>query len=193
MILSLIYGWASRQLNFVMTYPQAPVENPLNMRLPQGYHCKGITKDTHVLKLIRTIYGQKQAGRVWNKYLDEGMKEMGFTPSDYDPCLYHKRNVVMLIYIDDCLVFSPDPKLIYKTISDLRNSSKNFEIDDQGDVSDFLCIEVTHLKDGSIKLTQPHLIVILNDLHLKENTKEKFHSRPLIPNPAPRCGRCRYG
>ena len=98
------------------------------MRLPQGYHCKGITKDTHVVKLIRNIYGQKQPGRVWNKYVDEGMKEVGFTPSDYDPCLYYKRNVVMWIYIDDCLVFSPDSKLIDKTISDLRNSCKTFEI-----------------------------------------------------------------
>ena len=85
----------------------------------------------------------------------------------------------MLIYIDDCLVFSPDSKLIDKTISDLRNSSKNFEIDDQGDVSDFLGIEVTHLKDGAIKLTQPHLIdAILKDLHLQENTKEK--STPVL-------------
>ena len=144
------------------------------MRLPQGYHCKGITKDTHVLKLIRNKYGQKQAQRVWNKYLDEGMKEVGFTPSEYDPCLYYKKNIVTLVYIDDCLVFSADPKLIDKAISDLRNSSKNFNIDDQDDVSDFLGIEVTHLKDGSIKLTQPHLInAILKDLHLQENTKEK--------------------
>ena len=164
MIHSLIHGWASCQLDFVLAYPQAPAEKPLYMRLPQGYHHKGITKDTHVLKLIRNIYGQKQAGRVWNKYLDAGMKEVGFTPSDYDPCLCYKRDVVMLIYIDHCLVFSPDPKLIDKTISDLRTSSKNFEIDDQDDVSDFLGIEVTRLKDGSIKLTQPHLIdTILND------------------------------
>ena len=84
------------------------------------------------------------------------MKEVGYTPSDYDPCLYYKKNVVMLIYIDDCLVFSPNPKLIVKTISDLRNSSKNNEIDDEGDVSVFLGIEVTHLMDGSIRLPQPH-------------------------------------
>ena len=42
------------------------------------------------------------------------MKEVGFTSSHYDPCLYYKKNVVMLIYIDDCLVFSSDPKLIDK-------------------------------------------------------------------------------
>ena len=98
MILSLIHGWASHPLNFIMAYPQAPAEKPLCMRLPQGYHHKGITKDTHVLKLIRNIYGQKQARRVWNMCLDEGMNEVGITltPSDYDPCLYYKKNVVVL-------------------------------------------------------------------------------------------------
>ena len=154
--------------------PQAPAEKSLYMRLPQGYHRKGITNDIHVLNLIRNMYGQKQAGRVWNKYLDEGMKEVGFALSEYDPYLYYKKNVVMLAYIDHCLVFSPDPKLINRTISDLRNSSKNFDIDDQGDVSEVLGVDVTHLKDGSIKLTQPHLIdMIVKDLHLQENTKEK--------------------
>ena len=84
-------------------------------------------------------------------------------------------------------MFRHYPKLIDKTISDLRNSSKNFEIDDQGDVSDFLGVEVTHLKNGSNKLTQPHLIdMSLKDLHLQENTKAKLNpeisSQILRPN-----------
>ena len=38
----------------------------------------------------------------------------------------------------------------------------------------FWGIEVTHLKDGYIKLSQPHLInTILKDLHLQDKTKEK--------------------
>ena len=74
----------------------------------------------------------------------------------------------MIVGVQSC------PKLIDKTISDLRKSSKNFDIDDQGDVNDFFGIEVTHLKDGSIKLTQQHLInTNHNDLHHQENTKEK--------------------
>ena len=110
------------------------------------------------------------------------MKEVGFTPSEYDPYLYYKKNVVMLVYIDDCLVLSPDPKFIDKTISDLRNSSENFEIDDQGNVSDVLGIEATHLKDGSIKLTQPHLIdVVLKDYISKKTPRKSqllpFHSK----------------
>ena len=62
LILSILLGWQSRQLDFVMAYPQAPAEMPLYMRLPQGYKRNGITRKTHTLKLLRNIYGQKQAG-----------------------------------------------------------------------------------------------------------------------------------
>ena len=73
LFLSLILGWQSRQLDFVMVYPQAPVEMPLYMHLPQGYKCEGMSRKTHALKLIHNVYRQKQAGCVWNKYMDQGM------------------------------------------------------------------------------------------------------------------------
>ena len=85
LILSLLLGWRSRQLDFVMAYCQAPAEMPLYLRLPQGYKRKGMTRKSHVLKLKRNMYGQKQAGRVWNQYMDQGMKSIGSTPSKYEP------------------------------------------------------------------------------------------------------------
>ena len=90
LILSILLGWQSQQLDFVMAYPQAPAEIPLYMRLPQGYKHNGITRKTHALKLLRNVYGQKQAGRVWNKFMDQGMREIRFNPSQFDPCLYYR-------------------------------------------------------------------------------------------------------
>ena len=42
LILLLLLGWSSRQLDFVMAYPQAPAEMPLYLHLPQGYKQKGM-------------------------------------------------------------------------------------------------------------------------------------------------------
>ena len=89
LILSLILGWQSCQLEFVMAYPPAPAEMPLYMRLPQGFKRDGVSRKTHALKLVCNVYRQKQAGHVWNKYMDQGMREIGFKPSSYDPCLYY--------------------------------------------------------------------------------------------------------
>ena len=55
LILSLILGWQSRQLDFVIACPQAPAEILLYMRLPQGYRCDGVSRKTHALKLVRNV------------------------------------------------------------------------------------------------------------------------------------------
>ena len=123
LILSILLGWQSRQLDFVMAYPQAPAEMPLYMRLPQGYRHNRITRKTYALKLLRNVYGQKQAGRVWNKYMDLGMREIGFKPSKFDPCLYYRGSVVFLVYIDNCIVFGPNNQSIEKVVADLRTCS----------------------------------------------------------------------
>ena len=73
-ILSILKGWHSKQMDFVLAYPHALGEVTLYMCFPKGYEFKDrISEDTHVLKLTKNIYGQNQAARVWNKYLDEGL------------------------------------------------------------------------------------------------------------------------
>jgi hypothetical protein len=68
-IFGIIFGWFLRQVDFVMAYPQAPIKMNIYMELPQGImRDHGNSKD-HVLKLEKNIYGQKQAGRVWNSFL----------------------------------------------------------------------------------------------------------------------------
>ena len=153
LILSILLGWHSRQLDFVMAYLQAPAEMPLYLHLPQGYRRKRMMQKSHILKLKCNVYGQKQAGRVWNQYMDQGMQEIGFTPSKFDPCLYYRGSVIFLVYIDDCIVFGPDDKAIDKVVTDLCNCAQNFTIDDQGEIGDFLGIQIQKLDDGSIMLT----------------------------------------
>ena len=119
LILSLILGWQSRQLDFVVAYPQALAEMPLYMHLPQGYRRNRMSQKTHALKLVRNVYGQKQAGHVWNKYMDQGMKEISFKPSSFDPCLYYCGSIVFLVFIDDCIIFGPDGPSIDVVVADL--------------------------------------------------------------------------
>ena len=174
LILSLLLGWQSRQLDFVMAYPQAPAEMPLYMRLPQGYQRRSMSRKTHALKLVRNVYGQKQAGRVWNKYMDKGMRDIGFKPSAFDPCLYYRGSVLFLVYIDDCIVFGPDTGAIDQVVTDLRSCPQRFTVDDQGDVGDFLGIQIKRQPDGSVHLSQPQLIdSIIKDLHLQANSNPK--------------------
>ena len=160
---------------FCTGIPHAPAEVPLYMRFPKWYEFKdGISEDTHVLKLTKNIYGQNQAGRVWNKYLEEGLGEIGFKPSKLDPCLYFHGRIALLVYIDDCIMFGPDMVELDKVVEEMRTSSKKFRVKDLGHVKDFLGIQVTRGKDKTITLNQPQLIdSILKDMKFQSNMKEK--------------------
>ena len=157
-----------------MAYPQVPAEMPLYMQLLQGYKHNGMTRKSHAFKLICNVYGQKQAGRVWNKYMDQGMCEISFTPSKFDPYLYYCGSVVFLVYIDDRIVFGPDDQAIDQVITHLHACSQCFTIDDHGDIGNFLGIQVQKQDDGSIKLTQWQLIEsIIKDMHLQSGSNPK--------------------
>jgi hypothetical protein len=93
-IFGIMFCWALRQVDFVMAYPQAPIEEDIYMEVPQGIDtATGNSKDM-VLKLLKNIYGQKQAGRVWNSYLVEKLASIGFRPSLIDNCVFFRDEVI---------------------------------------------------------------------------------------------------
>ena len=141
----------------------------------KGYEFKDrISEDTHILKLTKNIYGQKQTGRVWNKYLDEGLGEIGFKLSKMDPCLYFCGHIALLVYIDNCIMFGPNLAELDKVVMEMRMSSKKFRVEDLGHVKDFLGIQVSTRNDKTITLNQPQLIdSILKDMKFQNNMKEK--------------------
>jgi hypothetical protein len=100
-IFRIIFCWALRQVDFVMAYPQAPIEMDIYMELPQGIHTKYENSKNHMLKLEKNIYGQKQAGRVWNSFLVDKLMSLGFTPSLIDDCIFFGDDIIFMTYVDD--------------------------------------------------------------------------------------------
>ena len=119
LILSLIFGWHTRQIDFVLAYPQATIEKPLYMELPPGIRMD-VDKKEYVLKLLKNLYGQKQAGRVWNKHLIKGLLELGFQQSKVDDCLLYRGSLALLIYVDDTIICSKNKADIDTLIEQLR-------------------------------------------------------------------------
>jgi hypothetical protein len=68
--LTAVHGWHTKQIDYVQAFAQAPVEKTLYMKIPAGVELEdGANTKDYVLQIHRNIYGQKQAGRVWNRYL----------------------------------------------------------------------------------------------------------------------------
>jgi Reverse transcriptase (RNA-dependent DNA polymerase)/GAG-pre-integrase domain len=166
MNMAALNDWVTRQLDFVLAFPQAPVETDLYMEIPKGFEVKGHKQDV-VLKLVNNLYGQKQAGRVWNTYLTEGLEQIGFKQCKSDPCIFWRNQTLIVLYTDDTIVTGPCTKEVDEAIKEI---STVFEITHQPEVKDFLGVHIQRNTDGTIVLTQPQLIKsIITDLGLKEN------------------------
>ena len=164
LILSLVFGWSTRQIDFVMAYPQANISTGnVYIDIPKGFQFEGSSR-SHCLHVVKNIYGGKDAGRTWNQHLVKGMKELGFQQSDVDECVFYRDTTVFFVYVDDGVFLDADPANIDRAMLDLQSK---FRVQDEGSLSDYLGVNVKQHKDGAFEFKQPQLIdSILEDLRL---------------------------
>ncbi len=107
-VFGIIFCWALWQVNFAMAYPQAPVEMDIYMELPQGIKTATGNSKGHVLKLLKNIYGQKQAGRVWNSFLVNKLTSFCYTSLLIDDCVFFCSGIIFMVYMDDGIFLGND-------------------------------------------------------------------------------------
>ena len=137
-ILSIHNKWAAIQVDYVQTFPQAPVERDLYMEFPKGISMKGYDRKTHVLKIHKNIYGQEQAGKVWHDYLINKQKQIDFTQCEWEECLLIRNSTLYILYIDDSIIIDPNEEDILKCIEEIRNTG--LKLTNEGPVKEFLGI-----------------------------------------------------
>jgi hypothetical protein len=151
-----------------MAYPQAPIKMDMSMELPTGIHTNHGNSKDHVLKLLANIYGQKQAGCVWNSYLVIKLWEIDFKQSLIDDCIFDRDDVIFIAYINNGIFLgSLDQQLRY-SINELHNLK--LSIEDQGHPADYVGVSIMKLKNSIIELTQRALInSIISDVALDDS------------------------
>lgn len=126
------------------------------MKPPPGF---GNLDKGKVFKLNKSLYGLKQAARVWNQALHEVLMNIGFCQSDADPCLYYVKYegavCFILVHADDIITASSSRSLIEKLMSQVK---EKFEVSDLGDIKHYLGIEVEKNSDGAFCLSQTNYI-----------------------------------
>ena len=115
-------NWVSTQVDYVLAFPQAPVEHPIYMNISHGFEmAEGLSKMDYALLLHGNVYGQKQAARVWNKYLTKCLvNQAGFVQSKVDDCIFYKGNVVYILYTDNSILSAPTQKEVDTCIADTQ-------------------------------------------------------------------------
>lgn len=141
------------------------LDQSIYMKQPPGFH--GENKNL-VCRLKRGIYGLKQAAKLWYDAIHAVLIRAGFQRSKADACLYSaKMNnewVFVLIYVDDIVIAAKTKENIQGIKSMLASK---FNIQDLGEIKQYLGIGVERDNDGIFHLNQTQYIKkIVNDFGL---------------------------
>lgn len=126
------------------------------MEQPQGFK-----HNNKVCLLQKSIYGLKQASRVWNETVHNLLTKHGYRQTKCEPCVYIKRTnykklTILALYVDDFFIFSNCCKEKSYIINILSN---NFNIKNLGPIKNCLGMSVHRDRTkGTILLRQSEYI-----------------------------------
>ena len=185
-----IHKLDSKSIDFVLAFPQAELDVDIWMELPRGMvpETDETNKHLYVLKLKKNLYGLKQASFNWFDKLKSGLMDRGFKASKIDSCLYYRKGMIVLTYVDDCIIVGKNMRDIDNFVRSMQNGKENFILTDEGDINKFLGIEIKHLDDKRFELKQPFLIericrtlgLIDNDWKAETNSKKTPVGKPVL-------------
>jgi len=128
------------------------------MEQPPGFEAAG--KEDWVMQLMKSIYGMKQASRIWNKTFHKAVTEWKFERMAGEWCVYRRESptgtVVFAVHVDDIISAGSTPEENERFKADLRSK---WEISDLGPAKFALGIAITRdTKTRTIALSQTALI-----------------------------------
>tara|TARA_B100000674_G_scaffold231164_1_gene190210 strand:+ start:563 stop:6883 length:6321 start_codon:yes stop_codon:yes gene_type:complete len=165
---------------------QGKLSEDLYMSMPPGLPSRSPDGRRLVVKLDRSLYGLKQAGRVWWQLFTEFIISWGFTQSSIDVCLYTYTSASgailwLLVWVDDTIIVDNDEGLRERFVADLGN---RFPIDDKHELEWILGVKVCRDRAlRSLSLSQELYVRDLCKRHagLIAGLTKKFDS-PADPN-----------
>jgi Reverse transcriptase (RNA-dependent DNA polymerase). len=123
------------------------------MKQPEGFVVTG--NEHMVCKLNKSIYGLKQAAKLWNEKLHEVLKQNGYEQGKTDPCLYvkitEKETTYLICYVDDIIIASNQEDMIFRTGEAL---SKHFQLTNLGKIRHYLGIQIEQDAEGFFNINQ---------------------------------------
>ena len=156
-------SWPLHQLDINNAFLHGDLDEEVYMTLPPSFHSKGECSTSSsgpkvatlkVCKLVKSLYGLRQASRQWYTKLSATITQLGFVQSQVDHSLFvHSKGslfTALLVYVDDMIITGNDLDCVASLKSVL---DQKFGIKDLGSLKYLLGLEIARNKTG-ISLTQ---------------------------------------
>lgn len=143
LVIAAGYDYNLSSIDIQQAYLQAVLSEELYMMVPPGLANVDEAGYQLAVRLRRSLYGLKQAGREWHLLFASTLKDFGFTQSCIDTCLftYHRGDSLLyvVVWVDDCIIVDNDPSLRRDFVSYL---SSVHPTEDKGELTWVLQVRV---------------------------------------------------
>ncbi|KAI0995352.1 hypothetical protein K3495_g12828 [Podosphaera aphanis] len=136
-------NWSIRQMDVVTAFLAGTLKEKVILRVPENLQ----PMFGDFVQVIKSIYGLKQAARVWFQLLQSFLQSIGFksSPTDESVMIYKSSNahIVIGIYVDDLLITGSNQEEIEKITLKIKN---RFKMKDLGPARNVLGMRI--LRNG---------------------------------------------
>ena len=127
-------------LDIKTAFLNGDLEEEIYMLPPEGFPPK---IEGHVWKLMKSIYGLKQAARMWYKKFKNSLDELEYERTASDHAVFIRRAsgfACVAFHVDDTLTFTRNAAMKKRVKEEI---AQHFEIKDLGEVKLFCGLEIT--------------------------------------------------
>jgi hypothetical protein len=153
------FGWPLEQADIDTAFLWSELHEDIFMQQPEGHVDPQYPE--YVCKLLKSLYGLKQAAHLWNRLLSKTLKALGFVQLLTDTSCFVKFDkdgiaVIMAVYVDDLVITGRTTELVKQTIRDLKG---HFQVKELGPAKWILGISVDrNLEAGTTIIHQKKYI-----------------------------------
>jgi hypothetical protein len=137
MALACAFNLKAMQYDVPNAFLNATLDRTLYVRTPDGFR----DKYGQTLRLLRALYGLKEAPRLWALHLQASLRKLGLHHVHGFPCLWMNNRVILFFYVDDIIIlYHPDYQEDFEKLE--RQLIELYNLRQIGDVKWFLGIRV---------------------------------------------------
>ncbi|CAI7728918.1 unnamed protein product [Closterium sp. NIES-53] len=156
-----------RQIDVAKSFLYTPVDLEIFVEQPQGSN----TDPYQVCQLLKSLYGIKQAPRVWQQYLHARFIRIGFQQLPHDQGMHRLTKeaeyILLIVYVDD---------LLY--IGSTDNITTSFEEELQQDLS--LTVSSTVTQYLGLNILDGKNAIYLNTAKYANTITKRFELSPAV-------------
>ena len=148
------FDWEIHQMDVKTAFLYPVIEDEVYISIPEGYQefhpDKKFTEE--VFRLQKTLYGLRQSPLAWYRVVDSFLCSKGLIRSNEDSSLYISESLIVILFVDDILLFAKDMATIQEAKGWLTSQ---YRMTDLGELRQFLGMQIMrNRKDREMFLGQ---------------------------------------